>query len=114
MPKKRTVMRRVTPRIPEVMLNVMANEPTEVMVQKLQMFYKGVYENSIAYMLAKHADTGEEIEVLVGYDLDPETNKIDAYPLARLLSKEEARKIRAPDGRGNFSDGEERPIQSND
>lgn len=110
-------VKKVSPKSPEIMLNVMANNPTELLYNKLQLFYKGAFENSIAFMVAKDTVTGEEAEILVGYDFDPQTGKIDVYPLAKLIPMEDSARYIAPTGRGGYigeETEEEASVGSND
>lgn len=86
----------------EIYLNVLSNEPTKRCYDLLEMFYHGAAEGSIAYMDALDTTTGKVVPLLVGLSLNPDTNKIDSFPLARILDKEEITNFVAPDGKGNY------------
>ncbi len=69
----------------------------------LAMFYKGVYENRIGIMTAWNLETEQEQLILVGVELD-ENLKPDCYPLALVISAEQAKNFLAPDGKGGYFD----------
>jgi hypothetical protein len=69
----------------------------------LSMFYKGAYANRLGIMQAKNVATDCEELLLVGVTLDVH-GKTDCYPLARLLTAEEAPNYRSPDGNGGWFD----------
>lgn len=86
----------------EIALAVFSNDPKSVDYDILQMFYHGAFNNSIGYMLAKHKETGELERLLVGTEWNPKTERLDVYPLARLLAPEEVSSYLAPDGKGGY------------
>ena len=90
----------------EIYLNVLSNEPTKRCYDLLEMFYHGAVEGSIAYMDALDTSTGKVVPLLVGLSLNQETNKIDSFPLARILDREEVINFIAPDGKGNYGNGQ--------
>ncbi len=86
----------------EIALAVFSNDPLSVDYDILQMFYHGAYANSIGFMKARHKETGELQRLLVGTEWNPQTEKLDVYPLARLLEPEEVSQYSAPDGKGGY------------
>lgn len=69
----------------------------------LAMFYQGTYDNQLGIMTAWNVETSQEEVLLVGVSLD-ENGKADCYPLARILSAEDAALYLAPDGLGGYYD----------
>ena len=69
----------------------------------LAMFYIGVGGNTLGIMQAFNLVEEREELVLVGVQLDDE-GKADCYPLAKVLSAEDARNYLAPNGKGGFYD----------
>lgn len=81
---------------------ILTNEPTPQKVALMEMFYRGAYANTLAYMDAFNETTGQVEQLLVGFERDEETGKVDTYPLARLLLPEEVKAYKAPDGKGGY------------
>jgi hypothetical protein len=73
--------------------------------QLLEMFHRGVLENTIGLMEAKNTETGAIERLIVGVAHDGEDTF--TYPLARLLEPEEAGKYVGPDGQGGYLEGVE-------
>jgi hypothetical protein len=73
-----------------------------VLHQLLEMFHRGVLENTIGIMEAKNKESGAIERLIVGV----EHNGADTftYPLARLLNPDEAQKYAGPDGKGGYLD----------
>lgn len=69
----------------------------------LNMFYSGVFSNTLGIMVAKNTETGLEDAVLVGLDRD-ENGELGVYPIAVVLSKEDSIKFLPPDGNGGYVD----------
>lgn len=69
----------------------------------LAMFYIGVGGNTLGIMQAFNLVEEREELILVGVQLDEE-GKADCYPLAKVLSAEDARNYLAPNGKGGFYD----------
>jgi hypothetical protein len=69
----------------------------------LDMFYRGVYENSLGVMSALDTETEEEVLILCGIVHD-DNGLTRALPLARMLSGSEieAKRYIAPDGEGGW------------
>lgn len=87
----------------EIVLSYFTNNPEdESAVQLLQLFYKGAMENSIGIMRALRADNGEEDLILVG--IENKDGAILTYPLARVLTPDDANNYYSPDGKGGWFD----------
>lgn len=69
----------------------------------LKMFYQGTYGNTLGIMTAFNLTTSEEELVLVGVVLDAD-GKADCFPLAKILSSEDAGQYLAPNGKGGYYD----------
>lgn len=87
---------------PEMVLNVLSNDPQANKYDLLQMFYQGAFENTIAYMDAEDPLTGDIVPVLCGISRNTLNNKIDVFPLARILDQDEATRLQAPSGHGDY------------
>lgn len=73
-----------------------------VMLQQLlDMFYRGVYANTIGVGSLMNTETGEEELVLVGLE-HREDGLTDTYPLARVLGPDEIANYVFPDGKGGW------------
>lgn len=75
--------------------------------QILNLFYKGVFSNTVGVMHAKHKETGNLELLLVGLTRD-EGGDLGVYPLARLLSMEDSADYLPPDGNGGYIEPAER------
>lgn len=75
--------------------------------QILDLFYKGVFSNTVGVMHAKRKDTGNLELLLVGLTKD-EGGDLGIYPLARLLSMEDSADYLPPDGNGGYVEPAER------
>lgn len=73
--------------------------------QLIQMFYHGTATESIGIMQALNKNTNKEELVLVGVRMLDDIPS--CYPLAKILTEEEASVYLSPDGVGGFIDGEE-------
>lgn len=90
------------PKEQEITLTVFSNTPAdEAAYQVLQMFYKGAVVNNIGLMRAYNVETDQEELLLVGMEVTEEKG-IDAYPLAKILVKEDVSKYLSPDGKGGW------------
>lgn len=69
--------------------------------QLLDVYYKGVFENAVGIMQAKHKVTGELSTLLVGVEHLEDGNTV-TYPLARILSFDEASSYVGPDCQGGW------------
>lgn len=79
------------------------NNPEQgtVMQSLLDMFYRGVHDNTIGLMSAYNKKTGEEELVIVGVLHDGELTR--TLPLARILvGNEGAETYLGPDGEGGW------------
>jgi hypothetical protein len=74
--------------------------------QLLDMYYKGEYENRVGIMQGKHKETGELHTLIVGV-AHGEDGNTEAFPLARVLSAEEASGYVGPDCEGGWLENEE-------
>lgn len=86
---------------------IYANDSTNpVLAGLIDMFYNGVFENTLGIMVAKNTETGAEETILVGIvpTSTPDGEYAATIPLARLLSKEESAIYMAPDGKGGYID----------
>lgn len=72
----------------------------------LEMYYRGVFENTVGIMLAKDKETDEEVILLVG--VEENDGRLDAYPLAKVLDPSEVKKYASPDGQGGWFNDEPR------
>ena len=81
---------------------VLTNDMTPQKVALMEMFYRGAYANTLAYMDAFNEETGEVEQLLVGFEKDEKTGKVDTYPLAKLLRPEDIKVYKAPDGKGGY------------
>ena len=87
----------------EILLSVFSNNPMdEAAYQTLQLFYKGAVENSVGIMRALDGVTGETALILVGIEKDH--SGIKTYPLARVLTPDDANNYFSPDGTGGWFD----------
>jgi len=86
----------------DLVLNVMSNSPSAAHYDHLEMFYKGAFANQIAWMDAYNVRDSKQESLLVGTEVDPVTGKLNVFPLAKILSKEEVGLYRAPTGKGEF------------
>lgn len=85
----------------EVHMLIIANDPNEQgNVQLFQMFYSGVFSNTIGVMRAKDKSTGNIESLLVGVEASEEGPKF--YPLARVLAPDEVSNYLSPDGKGGY------------
>ncbi len=100
--KRKVVTKKLNHKQPEVLLNVLSNDPLDGHYSKLAAFYQGAYDNSISLMEARDRETGEIKEVLVAYKFDPETKTIETLYLAEILSMTAQDKFQAPDYKGGF------------
>lgn len=80
-------------------------ERAGVMHQLLEMFHRGVLENTIGIMEAKNKETGAIERLIVGVEHDGADTF--TYPLARLLSPSEAQNYAGPDGKGGYLEEDE-------
>lgn len=88
----------------EITLYTFANHhPAPELEVLLRMFYRGASENMLGIMQALNVATNTEELVLVGVSLDEKGNT-QCYPLASLLSREQAPNYRSPDGKGGWFD----------
>ena len=95
---------RNKPQEQEVTLTVFSNIlQDEAAYQVLQMFYKGAVAQEIGLMRALNNETHEEELLLVGMEV-VEGGRIDAYPIAKVLVKEDVSKYFSPDGKGGWYD----------
>lgn len=76
-----------------------------VLHQLLEMFHRGVLENTIGIMEAQNKESGEIERLLVGVAHDGDATY--TFPLARLLDPGEGDKYAGPDGQGGYLDGVE-------
>lgn len=88
----------------EVELRVISNTPKSFHYDLLELFYTGVHEGTVA-LIATEDEDGEAVNVLAGITLDGE-EVTGVYPLARLLSPEEALQTKIPTGDGSFANAE--------
>lgn len=72
----------------------------------LDLYYQGVFTNSVGIMEAKHKITGELETLLVGVEHLEDGNTV-TYPLARILSPDEAALFVGPDCEGGWLEDEE-------
>ncbi len=77
------------------------NNPNALQYSILEMFYRGVINNTLGLMEAKNKETGEIEMILVG--LDKEGEEVKTYPLARIFKQGEATNLLAPDGKGAYN-----------
>lgn len=85
----------------DINMIILSNDPQdEGAVQLFQMFYNGVFGNSIGVMQAKNKDTGKIEALLVGVEGGEEGPKV--YPLARILDPSEVTMYLSPDGKGGY------------
>lgn len=84
----------------EHVLHVLSNDPQTWKYDILQMLLEGVMNNLVGYMDAKNTVTGNTERLLVGLELAGD--KVNAYPLARLLEPDEIANYQAPDGKGGY------------
>ncbi len=69
----------------------------------LNMFYQGVFSNTLGVMVAKEVATGKERMILVGLAKD-DKGEMQCYPVAVCLGQENTRDFLPPDGLGNYVD----------
>lgn len=74
--------------------------------QLLDLYYRGAYENTVGIMHALNVHTQEEETLLVGVEHLEDGNTV-TYPLARILSPQEAKNYVGPDGEGGWLDDED-------
>lgn len=99
MARKSTKARKAEP---EINLAVFSNEPTPMDYNMLEMFYNGAFSGQIGLMHAKHEESGDIHRLIVGTEWNQETNKLDTYPLARLIEPDQMNGYLAPDGKGGY------------
>lgn len=68
----------------------------------LDMFYSGVYQNTIGVMEAKNSETGEVELVLVGLQHVGEDTL--TFPIAKILDHSTSQVYLSPDGKGGWID----------
>lgn len=89
----------------EYVLHVFSNVANDApALSMLMMFADGVFKNKVGLMRAKHAETGEETLILVGIETQEDGSSL-TYPLARVMTAEEATFYHSPDGLGGFQAG---------
>lgn len=64
--------------------------------QLLDLYYRGVFDNTIGIMVGKQRDTGEEHTLIVGV-AHGQDGLTSTFPLARVLGPEEASRYVGPD-----------------
>lgn len=69
----------------------------------LNMFYAGVFSNTLGLMVAKDKRTGDLRSVLVGI-AKGENGEPSIYPVALILSDEDAQNYLPPNGTGDYID----------
>lgn len=69
----------------------------------LNMFYSGVFSNTLGIMVAKDSETGDIVSVLVGLSKDG-NGEPAIYPIARILGDSESKRYLPPDGNGGYID----------
>lgn len=84
----------------EMDMLLFSNNPNPIQYNLLEMFYRGVLQNTLGLMEARNVETGELDLLLVG--LDKEGEEIKTYPLAVLIKKDAGKTYLAPDGLGNY------------
>lgn len=85
-------------------------EQGPVLQQILDLFYRGVHDNTIGLMSAYNKKTGEEELVLVGVLHDGMIT--NTFPLARVfVGTEGAETYLGPDGKGGWLGEEDAPEQ---
>lgn len=68
----------------------------------LEMFYRGVLQNTVGIMLAKDVgNDGKDALLLVGVEANDD-GTTSTYPLARILDPLEVGNYRSPDGKGGW------------
>lgn len=67
----------------------------------LNMFYAGVFTNTIGIMVAKDSETGDIVSVLVGLTKG-EDGEPQVYPIARILGEPDTKRYLPPDGKGGY------------
>ena len=89
---------------PEFNSYIFSNNPSNPrLMSLLEMFYRGVLQNTVGIMEAKNKLSGEEVLLLVGLSQNDE-GQTDTYPIARILGPEDAYDFAAPTGSGEFFD----------
>lgn len=89
---------------PEIEVNMYVytnNAPDAPAESLLRLFYEGTLTNSIGAMRAKNTKTGEQELLLVGIYFK-EDGSSDTFPLARVLSADDALTYVSPDGKGGW------------
>ena len=77
------------------------NKPDPAAESLLRLFYEGAITNTIGVMRAAHIDTGEEVLLLVGV-APKENGASDVFPLAKVLTHNDAFAYKSPDGKGGW------------
>lgn len=83
-----------------------SKEDAERLFALLQLFYRGVYENTIGIMKAKDRHTDKERIVLVGIE-HQEDGTTTTIPLVSVLDEKAVSKLLLPDGEGGWLEPED-------
>lgn len=67
----------------------------------LDLFYQGVFTNTVGIMIAKDSETGNEELVLVGLAKDANGEPV-VYPMAVCIGQAQTGRYLPPDGKGGY------------
>ncbi len=84
----------------DVQLHVLANETPPMAEELLKTLYTATFDNQIGLMYAKNKETDQVEGILVG--LQVSGDDFNCFPLAKILTSEEAIKYLAPDRKGGW------------
>lgn len=84
----------------DVQLHILANEEPPMAAEMLKTFYNATFQNQIGLMYAKNIETGKVEGILVGLAVDGDD--FNCFPLAKVLTSDEAINYLAPDREGGW------------
>lgn len=84
-------------------VHVYSNEPyNPAPYGLLDLFYRQVFGNKVALIMAKHATSGDIFPVLAFVEPGDEEGEVRLYPIARLLTEAEVPEYLSPRGDGEY------------
>lgn len=84
----------------DVVLHVLANDTPPMAEELLKTLYNATFKNQIGLMYAKNSETDKVEGILVGLQVDGEN--FHCFPLAKMLTQDEAAVYLAPDRNGGW------------
>lgn len=84
----------------DVQLHILANQEPPMANEMLKMFYNAAFANQIGLMFAKNSETDKVEGLLVGLAVDGDD--FNCFPLAKVLTSDEAAIYLAPDRSGGW------------